>query len=187
MMTNITIEPLSKETLDDAVRAAEKVFPYEDTLFNLTKPGYAFHVSLMSKVVKKCLTRLVGITSLNYFVALDGTEQENKRVVGFSGIYIYNKDEKEAVWGAWSGVDSGYRDRGIGKMLFRNTLEKGIETGKEYFRLYTTTHPNEDRAKEIYKKLGFQQFKEEDGKNGVRILYMQAKMEDLKRNMHLLE
>jgi ribosomal protein S18 acetylase RimI-like enzyme len=101
---------------------------------------------------------MFGVAELiNFWVAID----ENSNVVGITGIYSYLKDREDAIWLAWFCVDPEQRGKGIGKKLIEYTLDVTKKYNKKYFRLYTSSDPNEAAAQYLYEKYGFKIVKEE--------------------------
>jgi ribosomal protein S18 acetylase RimI-like enzyme len=131
-----------------------KVFPFRSLSERLTFLAFK---NQNNWLVKKVLLYF-GVSSLsNFWVALDS----EKNVLGTTGIYTYSKDENEAVWLAWFCVDPEQRGKGIGKLLIEYSINKAKKLNKKYFRLYTSTDPNEAAAQNLYEKYGFKIVKEE--------------------------
>jgi GNAT superfamily N-acetyltransferase len=161
------IEELTKDTLYKAIELVKKVFPYE----NFDEITWAFEGSLGVGDNKDWI-KSKGTTSLTYFVAI-----ENGQVIGTSGIYTLEKDDKEAAWLGWYCVDPDYRGKKIGAALFDIVIQKAKEKGKTFLRLYTSTHDNEAIANKIYDKKGFKFTHEEPNKEtGETIVYKQLRL-----------
>lgn len=71
------IEPLSYETLDEAINLVNKVFPYQSLSENAS---LAFQLSLEQNIIiaKKCLF-VIGITEARYWIAVD---EQSRKVIG---------------------------------------------------------------------------------------------------------
>ena len=102
---------------------------------------------------------------LNYWAAVN----DNGDVCGICGLYTYKKDEREAVWLGWFCVDPNHRGRGIGKKLIEFSIVEARKHNKKYFRLYTSTDPNEAAAQNLYEKYGFKITRREQNRSGARI------------------
>ncbi|MDP2693057.1 MAG: GNAT family N-acetyltransferase [bacterium] len=169
----IQIEKLSKKNLKQASELADKIFYYEEI-----KPSESFESSLNEKKFEE-LSKKTGIplTELKYWVAKD---QNTKKIVGTTGLYIDKRDKKEAVWLGWYCVDEKYRGKGIGQKLLKHIIKKTKRRRNIFLRLYTSTRPSEITAKIIYDKFGFKIMKEKEVKKdgGYDTYYMQL-------NVHL--
>ena len=143
-------DPLIKKT----DKLVSKVFPFRSLSERLT--FWAFknqNIRLVKKLIK-----FFGVSSLsNFWVAID----ENNNVVGTTGIYTYVKDENEAIWLAWFCVAPEQRGKGIGKQLMEHSINMAKGFNKKYFRLYTSSDPNEAAAQNLYEKYGFKVIKKE--------------------------
>ena len=82
-------------------------------------------------------------------------------MAGTTGIYSYVKDKEDAIWLAWFCVDTEQRGKGIGKKLIEYSINVVREYNKKYFRLYTSSDPNEAAAQNLYEKYGFEMIKKE--------------------------
>ncbi|MCD4847410.1 MAG: GNAT family N-acetyltransferase [Candidatus Aegiribacteria sp.] len=141
-------DPLIKKT----DKLVSKVFPFRSLSERLT--FWAF--KNQNNGLVKILIKLFGVSSLsNFWVAID----EDNNVVGTTGIYTYIKDENEAIWLAWFCVDPEQRGKGIGKKLIEYSINMAREYKKKYFRLYTSSDPNEAAAQNLYDKYGFKVIK----------------------------
>jgi len=98
------------------------------------------------------MMRMGGISPpMRYWAALN----EDGEVCGVTGLYAYQRDEAQAVWMAWFCVRPGLRGQGIGKQLIEHAIAEARASGKQFFRLYTSTVPNEAAAQRLYEKYGF--------------------------------
>ena len=123
------------------------VFRYDSVL-----PSVALEASLDQKKFEQ-LNRgeKNKISSLEYFVAVD----EPGRVLGTTGLYSLEKDEKETYWLGWYCVDPAFRGKGIGGKLLDHVIRKAKERDKIFLRLYTSTSREEKAAQHIYDSRGF--------------------------------
>ena len=94
---------------------------------------------------------------LKYWVAVNN----NGDVCGICGLYTYKNDEHEAVWLGWFCVSQNLRGQGIGQKLIEYSIAEARKYNKKYFRLYTSTDPNEAAAQSLYEKYGFKVVKQE--------------------------
>ena len=151
----IEIIELDASHAKQAAKLAAGVFPYVGLYVRLSFWAYQHRES----PVARRITRLAGVSSmLQYWAAVD----ENGAVCGVAGIYEYAKDRDEALWLAWFCVDPARRGQGIGSRLLAHSVEAARATGKKYFRLYTSTLPNEAAAQGLYEKSGFELTKEKN-------------------------
>jgi GNAT superfamily N-acetyltransferase len=110
------------------------------------------------------------VSSLGYFIAV-----EKEKVIGITGLYELPEDKKEASWVAWFCIDPKARGKGLGNKLLNLMIEKAKKSGKKYLRLYTSSGPVEEIARNLYNKKGFIETKREKGKNYDKI-YMELKL-----------
>ncbi len=151
---DIKIEPLSKRTLEPAIKLLNSIFHYEKEI-----PQVSLHASLNPEPYRKYLNEWK-IPELRYWVALS----KSGKVIGTVGLYSYKKGRKEASWVGWFSVSPKYRKHGIGTKLLDFAIYNAKLTGKKYLRLYTTTNPNELAAHKLYEKTGFVKTGEEPQK-----------------------
>jgi GNAT superfamily N-acetyltransferase len=143
------IEPLSYETLDEAINLVNKVFPYQSISENASS---AFRLSLeQNSIIAKRGFSIIGITEARYWVAVD---EQSRKVIGTTGLYCYEKDKNEAYWLGWTCVEPEARGQGIGGKLVDFAIEKARAEGKKFLRLYTSNHANQAIAQILYEKRG---------------------------------
>ncbi len=147
---SVVIQPLSRETLKDAIDLVIRVFPYESEQYikDTIAAALGFSPRTFDDDDSRC-------TSLQYFVALD---EGANRLVGITGIYTIETDENKAAWISWFCVDTNYRTRGIGKQLLEFTIARARQIGKQFLRLYTEKIPNEMQAHRLYEQYNFEPF-----------------------------
>jgi len=143
------IEPLSYETLDDAINLVNKVF-LNQNLFE--KASWAFQLSLKNTWTVRIILGVVGVTEARYWVAID---ENSRKVIGTTGLYSYKQDKDEAYWLGWTCVSPSARGQGIGSKLVDFSIQKGKTEAKKFLRLYTSTDPNRATARVLYEKRGF--------------------------------
>lgn len=165
VLSGYPIEPLSQERMQEAVNLTHSVFP-EDALSEDRSPALAFAASLEPEKLKDYSNKF-GLGSLEYFVLMD---KKADKVVGVTGLYTQKEDPKETVWLGWFCMDPSYRGKGLGEATLRWAVREAEKRGYKTIRLWTTTDPNEAVAQNLYEKLGFKIFAEEE-KPGYKILY----------------
>lgn len=144
----IKIVEINDKLIAKADKLVSKVFPFRSLSERLT--FWAFKHQ-KNELVKRMIY-FFGVSSLsNFWVAID--EYEN--VYGTTGIYTYLNDDNEAIWLAWFCVDPDQRGQGIGKQLIEHSIIMAKIYNKRYFRLYTSSDPNEAAAQNLYDKYGF--------------------------------
>lgn len=148
------IEPLSRETLEDAKRLANAVFPLQ------TKNERSDKWLTYSLGQKEKKTGKVN-DAFGYWVYLKG-----KKVIGIIGLYEYGPSAKTVSWLGWFCVDPAFRKRGIGSELLEYAISKAKAAGKKALKLYTTDDPNEADAQKLYEKYGLVIVKKNAGKRG---------------------
>ena len=135
-------------------RLVAKVFPWRDISERMSFWVYRRQKNPLVRM----LMRVGGVSSIPNIWAAISSDGE---VCGTTGLYMYKKDEHEAVWLAWFCVDPGRRGQGIGKKLIEFSIDKARERGKDFLRLYTSDHPSEAEAQGLYEKFGLTVFKKE--------------------------
>ena len=144
----IKIVELDEKLLKGASELVFKIFPSMSMVERLSFWAYKHR----EKCPVKMLMRLSGIFSLIKYCA---AVNENGDVCGTTGLYQYTKDRNDAVWLAWFCVHPDQRGRGTGKQLIEYSINEARKLKKKYFRLYTSTDPNEAAAQILYEKYGF--------------------------------
>ncbi len=135
------IEHLSFSTLEQAKGLLNREFPDQ---FWWESSDIALTVSLhkdaagrpVRRLLSRALLRLAGITSVRYWVAVEGDA-----VVGVSGYYVRRGDPPDTGWGAWSCVAPEFRGGlpRVGGALIRTVARKAAADGKRVVRLYTVS------------------------------------------------
>lgn len=125
----LTLERITENNLEDAVRIQEELFPGESARTNYTESlsdtsGYAY-----------------------YLIEKNGVR------VGIIGIYRYPEDP-ESAWLGWFGVREGYRRNRIGSQALCMFEEMASARGYRFARLYTDAE-NNDIAIAFYKANGY--------------------------------
>lgn len=149
-MTDIRIERLERDRLEDARKLVWRVFPHQSLPERLSFWAIA---NSNSPLVRQLITWAGVDDFLDLWGAVD---QHTGRLVGTTGLYTYTRDKAEAAWLAWFCVDSEIRRRGIGSRLLDFTIQEARNTGRQYLRLYTSDRPNEAAAQFLYESRGLE-------------------------------
>ena len=163
------IEPLSKKTLNDAIKLVVDIFQSKPSDFDY--PGKWMPASISKKKDEK-LYASTNCTSVKYYVGV----QEGK-VVGTTGIYTQKSDENDSAWIAWYCVDLLNRGKGYGSKLLNFTIDFAKKMGKKFLKLYTSYNSDIRKAMVLYEKRGFVIVKKEfhpDTKD--EMIYMTLKL-----------
>lgn len=161
----VKIEPLTKETLKEAINLLNQIFLDEDG----EAPGDELPASPYPKKYKNFLSR-TKMSEIKYWVAVD----DAGKVVGTIGLYCYEKDKDEAFWLGWFCVHSDLRRNGIGTKLLQFAIKKARKNNKRFLRLYTS--PELTQARRLYEKYSFQLTGEGFYPDGSRKLYYELKL-----------
>jgi GNAT superfamily N-acetyltransferase len=145
---SVHILPLTRPDLPAAQRVGARGFPYL-----AREPAADFSASL-SRRARRERYGADGIFGLQSWVAKDQTGS----VIGTVGLYSEPSDCHEAAWVGWFTVDPGAGGLGTGQKLLQFAIDEATRRGKRYLRLYTSDHPNEARAGQMYRRAGFREF-----------------------------
>jgi GNAT superfamily N-acetyltransferase len=160
--------PMEKGDLPAAVKLLRKVFPYRELKPPFRKLGHYIARDLSASLDesrKPGFLASQGLSFLEYYV-LRG---EGGTIYGVSGLYRQKEDEGESsFWIGWLGVDKDYRQLGLGSRLLSETIRKAEAMGARALKVYSSSHPNEARANEMYSKLSA----EEPAKKGDENLFL---------------
>lgn len=145
----VTIVPLTKENLPQAIAAAKDGFRYGWPVLN---PAKDFRASLdpIKNAARVSMDPKVEMNA-RYWVAMDN----QGKVVGTTGLYETMQDQGKAYWLGWMSVPRAYQGQGIGKKLVDFSVEQAQKEGREYLRLYTSTSRGESAAQILYERQGF--------------------------------
>lgn len=160
------IAPLTESHLDECIEIAKNTFPTDD----IEKIKLEFLASIFPNRYKEELKE-IGIEKTRYYVGI----LDNK-VKGFAGMY-YVPEEPDVVWGGWMASQSGSSKKDLKMKIYFlwKVCFEARQTGRKYFRLYTSSHPNEASANRIYDNIGLTIYKTEKG-DLYDIYYRQAEM-----------
>lgn len=90
--------------------------------------------------------------NLKYFVL---KPIDSLKVMGFIGFYRNKKDNPFKMWIDWLVVDPEARGKGLGSVLVDFAISYAKNHGFTLLSLYTTNHPSESKAQELYAQKGF--------------------------------
>jgi GNAT superfamily N-acetyltransferase len=158
------IIPLSKKYLEETVKMVNDVFPYEtNTEWNPERSflTYINYVEQPESFAKQWVRKI------HYWIVLSNTNE----VIGVTGLYKTSEDPKDLVWVGWFCVRPNQREKGLGRKLLEWTVEQARIEGYKRLKLYTSTHPNEARAQNLYEKLGFVMIVEEGRRDVYKTIY----------------
>ena len=144
----ITIVPLSKNYLLQAIRLVNRLFPDESG-----SPGQDLAGSIDGAALIAYRAANPEVLTLNYYLALN----HNQQLVGIVGLYSLAEDYWEnTLWLGWYGVTPRQRNKKIGKTLLEYAIERARERKATQLCLYTSTSPEEARAQQLYDRYGFE-------------------------------
>lgn len=162
------IEPLTKDTLKEAIDLIIRVFDSEPK--DQDYPGKWLTLSLNNEMNERVDADAV-CTYCKYYVGID---EETGKVIGTTGIYSLDVDEEDSDWIAWYCVDKKYRGKGYGSKLLDYAINLAKERGKIYLKLYTSHNTDIKDAMVLYNKRGFKIVKtEKHPQTGEEMIYMQ--------------
>ena len=140
-MLRVTIEPMSEEHLDEAVRLVA-------VSMNCDEAAWARETMEFYFACKKH-----GIDSgRDYYVWREGGQ-----ICGMVGLHRYLWGPKENVWLSWFAVHPEYQGRGAGTALMERIREKASSAGYKKLLVETYDGPTFEKARRFYTAGGFQQ------------------------------
>jgi GNAT superfamily N-acetyltransferase len=151
----LTYSPLSQENIEGAIALVRFVFPKDSE--GQDSPEEAYKASLNKEGHQDFITRH-NIKTLNYFVVKNAPAE---KIIGVTGWYTENTNEKDVVWLGWYCLDPKERGKGLGREILEWTMNEVKMRGYTTMKLYTSEDPNEATAQILYEKLGFKITKEE--------------------------
>ncbi|MBX4198337.1 GNAT family N-acetyltransferase [Candidatus Parcubacteria bacterium] len=144
----LSFEPLSADTLQEALALAKTIFPYD-----YEKLEEAYYSSINPDDAGWQKRRM-----LKYFAVKD---EETGRIIAITGLYNWKVHAEDEVWLGWFGVSPNMRGQGIGKRVLEWTMQKAREKGYKKFRLWTTDDKGEQDAQKLYDDMGMSIYKQE--------------------------
>lgn len=143
----LEIAPLSVKYISKVSRLVDRTFKHHKTKRH--KPSDRIKASLKSKTWKKDEKEY---TNLKYYILKSVNSEE---VAGLIGFYRHKNDNPFKIWIDWLVVDQKHRGKKLGSVLIEFAQFYGKLHGYTLLSLYTTNHPNESKAQELYAKKGF--------------------------------
>lgn len=140
----LKIVPLSKKTLESAMKLVNLCFPVKmknedsDSLLQAS-----LGLKNITIVDKKCVF-------VKYWVIVN-----NKKVIGVVGLSGNKGTINKEYWLDYLCVEPHLRRKGIGNKLLNFAINKAREDGKKYVRILTTESSDEAAAQFLYEKTGF--------------------------------
>lgn len=163
---HLRFEPLSYERLPEALELIKIAFPD-----NFSHVAEVYNISLKNdKKDPYWETRMI----LEYWTVIDS---ETDRVVALTGFYQLTEHSKDEIWLGWFCVDPLERGKGIGRKTLQWTIDEARKRGYAFFRLWTTTSPDEEIAQKLYDSVGLNIYKEEpDEKSGYTKMFREIRL-----------
>ena len=169
---DIIIEPLSKKTINGALKVLDKVFG--NNLKDKVIYHNAFIGSLDMNKYKLIYGKKEKPSYLQYYVARD---KESGRIFGTTGLYVNSELDTGRIGIGWFCVDPKFRGKGIGKALLDFTIEKARERRSPVLFLWTTSDPAERLAHKMYARRGFRVIKREKSpRDKYEVISMELKL-----------
>ncbi len=125
-----------------AIKLQREIFPRENGSLNIL-------ASLDFDLFEKFTGQKYPDEKLSYWLA----QNDEKEIVGLTGLYVRTKEEKEA-WLGWFGVKQEFRGQGYGQEILTWTIRQARKQKFNTLRLYTDAVDNYS-ATLLYQKLGF--------------------------------
>jgi len=88
---------------------------------------------------------------------------EDKNLVGITGLYNEDDDNKSDIWLGWFCIDKAYRNNGLSKKLLQFTIDRALSYDKKYLKLYVYDSKKYRPAIKLYEQFGFKQIKKSKG------------------------
>ena len=161
--SELTIDCLNRENLEQAIHLAEEVFPNDR--YCLESPGVEYRATLDPEPYLKELAALDIDFQQHWIVQID------RRAVALTGLQHKISDGPQIIWLGWFCVSPSERRKQIGSGLLRWTIEIARTLGYREMRLWTTTISEESNAQVLYERFGFRIFREESEPDGTKRLY----------------
>ena len=147
------IVPLSKETLQSAMKLVDICFPVKMEHENTDLLQASLGMKDISLVDKN------GVY-IKYWVVLKG-----KDVIGLVGLFGERRKVKKEYWLDYFCVHPSMRGKGIGTKLLNFAILKARKEDKKYLKLYTAEGLDEAAAQHLYEEKGFEVTKKRRDKN----------------------
>ncbi len=162
--STFVIENLSAETFNEALNLVNDYFQLSEN----ENPELELRESISPGSFSNELAKY-GILNPIYWVM-----KQDGKVIGLSGIYNAPEDKEDSVWGGWTVFNNDVMNSiSCCKIaLMAHQLKEAYQTGKTFFRLYTSTLPSESQANRLYDKIECHVYKREAVTDGsYEVLY----------------
>ncbi len=143
----LSLELLTRETLQSAIVLANSVFPQCRDLPE--SPEIEYRATIDPTTYREAMTAL-GLDSQEHWVL-----KKRQSVVGLTGLQHKTLDEPEVAWLGWFCLDPTQRGQKLGKRFLEWTISTARLKGYTVLRLHTTDLPSQSKAQVLYEKLGF--------------------------------
>ena len=134
MINTLRYELITNNNIHIAKKAKANIFPDKDFINAFT------------------ITFIPHITTKQYYLVYD-----KNILVGITGLYSY-MEYVDDVWLGWFGVIANQRNKGYGKQILLDTINKANKLGYKYIRLYTDSEKDKNACK-LYESLNFKREK----------------------------
>ena len=131
-------ELITELNLDEALKVAAEIFPYEVKNGKLSFEDDAYRASIKENK-----------WDFAYYLVRNAREV----VVGITGYY---REEDGTMWLGWFGVLPGQRGQNLGEEILMMTAGRVGHMGDKEFYLYTGQRQEEHYAHRLYERLGFE-------------------------------
>ena len=145
------IQSLSKKNLKETINLIKQIFNSKDEDFD--SPTKWLPASLNPDLKKsEELYKNYNTIYLKYYVGID---EKSRKIIGVTGIYTREEDEKDSAWLPWYCVHPDFRGKGYGNMLVDFSIDLAKKMNKKYLKVYTSYNLDIKDAMSMYKKKGF--------------------------------
>lgn len=152
------IREVTKANVEAAIGLACSVFEQCD--------HQAIRAELLSSIgdtdTTSCVSRDLGITSSKYFMATIKGQP-----AALSGYYSYVEHEED-MWLGWTCASPEFKGLGLGEAIISHAFYSGAKRDIKSFRIWTSDEPKFAAARQLYKKLGFNEESYGDDSPGER-------------------
>lgn len=130
---------VDKNNYKEAIEVQKSIFPTEDGTLNI-----------LASIDRDLFIEKTGMyyedDNIKYYLA-----KIDNKYVGITGIYNYDPD---SAWLGWFGILDEYKNKGLGTLLLKETINLAAAKNFKHMRLYTDFNGNSNAIK-LYEKIGF--------------------------------
>ena len=130
---------VDKNNYKEAIEVQKSIFPTEDGTLNI-----------LASIDRDLFIEKTGMyyedDNIKYYLA-----KIDNKYVGITGIYNYDPD---SAWLGWFGILDEYKNKGLGTLLLKATIDLAASMNFKYMRIYTDFEENSNAIK-LYEKIGF--------------------------------